>query len=165
MDYPGCQRLFMRVFRFRSSLKRWPTRKASGPERHPFDSAQPITTLLIPKHSDSGCFWSVRWRYRMFQTLWLDYNHNRRVIGTRVVWRWQGSNVNNPSTHHVRFHFLEENWKYQMPVRTEDFDNAIAEVIGTFDGVEEIWEGTVNYYLKERHIGGLADKVPDIWSG
>ena len=52
-----------------------------------------------------------------------------------------------------------------MPVRTEDFDKAIAEVIGTFDGVEEIWEGTVNYYLKERHIGGLADKVPDIWSG
>ena len=25
-----------------------------------------------------------------------------------------------------------------MPVRTEDFDKAIAEVIGTFDGVEEI---------------------------
>ena len=46
-----------------------------------------------------------------------------------------------------------------MPVRPEDFDKAIAEVIGTFDGVEEIWEGIVNYYiLKERHIGGLADR-------
>ena len=46
-----------------------------------------------------------------------------------------------------------------MPVRTEDFDKAKAEVIGTFDGVEEIWEGIVNYYLKERHIGGLAGRL------
>ena len=40
-----------------------------------------------------------------------------------------------------------------MPVRTEDLDkaSAIAEVTGTFDGVEEILEGIVNYYLKERH--------------
>ena len=30
--------------------KKWPARKASGPERHPFDSAEPITTPLIPKH-------------------------------------------------------------------------------------------------------------------
>ena len=82
------------------------------------------------------------------------------MIGTWVVWRWQGSKPNNPSTHHVRcFHCLEENWKYQMPVRTEDFDKAIAEVIGTFYGVEEIWEGIVNYYLKERHIGGFADRL------
>ena len=101
--------------------------------------------------------WLVPWRYRMFQMLWLDYNHNRRVIGTRVVWSWQGSNPNNPNTHHLRFHILEENWKYQMPVRTEDFDKAIAEVIRTFDGVEEIWEGFVNFYLKERYIGGLND--------
>ena len=27
-----------------------------------------------------------------------------------------------------------------MPVRTEDCDKTIAEVIGTFDGVEEIYE-------------------------
>ena len=93
--------------------------------------------------------WLVPWRYRMFQMLWLDYNHNRGVIGTRVVWRWQGSNPNNPSTHDVRFHFLEGNWKCQMPVRTEEFDRATAEVIGTFDGVEEIWEGIVNNYLKK----------------
>ena len=31
-------------------LKKWPARKASGPERHPFDSTEPITTPLIPKH-------------------------------------------------------------------------------------------------------------------
>ena len=71
--------------------------------------------------------WLVPWRYRMFQMLWLEYNHNRRVIRTRVVWRWQRSNPNNPSTHHVRFRFLEENWKHQMPVWTKDLDKAIAE--------------------------------------
>ena len=36
--------------------KKWPERKASGPERHPFDSAEPITTPPIPKHPASGCF-------------------------------------------------------------------------------------------------------------
>ena len=25
-------------------------------KRHPFDSAEPITTPLIPKHPESGCF-------------------------------------------------------------------------------------------------------------
>ena len=43
--------------------------------------------------------------------------------------------------------------KYQMPIRTEDLDKAIAEVIGTFDGVVSMWwmlsaelrEGIVNY--------------------
>ena len=54
--YPGCQRLFMRGFWFRSSLKKWPSRKASEPDRHTFDSAEPITTPLIPKHPESGCF-------------------------------------------------------------------------------------------------------------
>ena len=34
--------------------------------------------------------WLVSLRYRMFQTLLLDFNHNRCMIGTRVVW-------NNPS--------------------------------------------------------------------
>ena len=33
-SYPGCQRLFTRGFRFRSSLKKWHARKASGPERY-----------------------------------------------------------------------------------------------------------------------------------
>ena len=46
----------MRGFRFRSSLKKRPTRKASGPELYPFDSAEPITTPPIPKHLESGCF-------------------------------------------------------------------------------------------------------------
>ena len=51
--------------------------------------------------------WLVPWRCRMFQMLWLDYSHNRRVIGTQVVWRWQRSDPNNPSTHQVRlpYHF------------------------------------------------------------
>ena len=63
------------------------------------------------------------------------------------------SNQNNPSTHHVRFRFSEENWKYQMPVRTKDLDKAIAEVIGTFEGVDEIIallrEGIVNYIQRK----------------
>ena len=54
--YPRCQRLFMRSFRFRSSLKKWPARKASGREHHPLYSTEPITTPLIPKHPESGCF-------------------------------------------------------------------------------------------------------------
>ena len=51
--------------------------------------------------------WLVPWRCRMFQMLWLDYSHNRRVIGTQVVLRWQRSDPNNPSTHQVRlpYHF------------------------------------------------------------
>ena len=40
-------------FQFRSSLKKCPARKASGPERHPFDSAEPIIPYL---HPESGCF-------------------------------------------------------------------------------------------------------------
>ena len=99
----------MRGSQFRSSLKKWPMRKASGPERHPFDSIEPITTPLTPKHPDSGCF--ADW-----------FLHNRRMVGMQVFWRWQRSNPNNPTTHIVRLHFLEENWKYQMAIRTEDFD-------------------------------------------
>ena len=30
--------------------------KSSGPERHPFDSAEPITTPLVLKHPESGFF-------------------------------------------------------------------------------------------------------------
>ena len=138
----------------------------SDPREKPLD--QSAIPLIAPSQLQLRLYqtfriwmfcWLVPWKYRMFQMLWLDYNHNRYVIGTRVVWRWQGANANNPSTHHVRFHFLEGKRKYQTPVRTEDLDMAIAEVIGTFDGVEEIWEGIVNYYLKERHIGGLSDRL------
>ena len=46
-----------------------------------------------------------------------------------------------------------------MPVRTKDLDKAIAEVIGTFEGVEEVIallrEGIVNY-IQRKDIGGLA---------
>ena len=49
-----------------------------------------------------------------------------------------------------------------MPVRTKDLDKAIAEVIGTFEGVEEIIalrrEGIVNY-IQRKDIGGLADRL------
>ena len=117
----------MRGLRFRLSLKKWPARKASGQERHPFDSAEPIA---YTKTSRIWMFcWLIPWRYRMFQTLWLDYNHERRVIGTRVVW-------NNRSTLHVVFVFALWN-----RIETEDLDQAISEVIGTFDGVEEISVG------------------------
>ena len=47
-----------------------------------------------------------------------------------------------------------------MPVGTKDLDKAIAEVIGTFDGVEEI-VALLRLYSKERHVGGLAD--PSRW--
>ena len=43
-------------FRCRLSLQTWPARKASGPERHPFESAEPITTLSTPKHPESGIY-------------------------------------------------------------------------------------------------------------
>ena len=69
------------------------------------------------------------------------------------------SNQNNPSTNHVRFRLLEENWKYQMPVRTKDLDKTIAEVTGTFEGVEEIIALLREGIVKERHIGGLADRL------
>ena len=46
----------MHSFWFRSSLKKGPARKASGSERHPFEGAEPITTPLIAKHPESGCF-------------------------------------------------------------------------------------------------------------
>ena len=52
----------MRGFRFRLSLEKGTARKASGPERHPFDTSEPITTPVIPKHSESGYFadWFLR---------------------------------------------------------------------------------------------------------
>ena len=50
------------------------------------------------------------------------------------------------------FAFYLEDSKYQMAVRIEDIDKAIAEVIGSFDGVEEVTaqqrEGIVNYIFK-----------------
>ena len=154
LTYPRCQRLFMRGFRFRSSLKKWPARKASGPERHPFDSAEPITTPLIPKHPESGCF--ADWFLGDVEC----FKFSDWITITIGAWSGRGwfegdedQIPNNPSTRHVRFCFLEENYKYQMPVRTEDLDEAIAEVIGTFDGVEEISaglrEGILNYMQRK----------------
>ena len=49
-----------------------------------------------------------------------------------------------------------------MPVRTKHLDKVIAEVIGTFEGVEEIIallrEGIVNY-IQRKDIRGLADRL------
>ena len=49
-----------------------------------------------------------------------------------------------------------------MAVRTEDYNKTVAEVIGTFDGVEEISveqrEGIVNY-IQRKDISGLADRL------
>ena len=114
----------MRGLRFGLSLKKWPARKASGQERHPFDSAEPIA------YTKTWMFcWLIPWRYRMFQRLWLDYNHKRLVIGTQMVW-------NNRSILHVVFVFA-----FWNRIGTKDLDQAISEVIGTFDGVEEISVG------------------------
>ena len=50
-----------------------------------------------------------------------------------------------------------------MAVRIEDIDKAIAEVIGSYDGVEEsncaTKRGYCKLYLKERHIVGLPDRL------
>ena len=43
----------MRGFAFGQVLKSDPREK---PLSHPVDSAEPITTLLIPEHPESGCF-------------------------------------------------------------------------------------------------------------
>ena len=53
----------------------------------------------------------------------------------------------------MRFHFLEENWDYLIPVRMEDSEKAIATVIVIFDGEEEISadlrESIVNYVQRK----------------
>ena len=36
----------MHGFQFQLSLKQWPAQKASGQERHPFDSVEPMITHL-----------------------------------------------------------------------------------------------------------------------
>ena len=79
--------------------------------------------------------------------------------GTRVVWRWQGLIASNPSTCYLGFLlFTLEDSIYKMAVWIEDTDKAIAEVIGSFDGVEEVI-AQQNLYSKERHIDGLADQL------
>ena len=52
----GARAFSCTVFYFGQVLEKGPARKASGPERHPFDSTKPITTPVIPKHPESGCF-------------------------------------------------------------------------------------------------------------
>ena len=76
----------MRDFRFRSSLKKGPARKASGPGRHTFDSAEPITTPLIPKHPESGILLIASLKISNASNALIGLqSRNRRVIGARVV--------------------------------------------------------------------------------
>ena len=58
--------------------------------------------------------------------------------------------ASNPSTCYLGFLlFTLEDSVYKMAVRIEDIDKAIAEVIGSFHGVEEVIaqqrEGIMNY--------------------
>ena len=153
-----------------------PARKAYGPERYPFDSAEP-STLLKPKHPEFGCFadWFL-WDVECFKCSdWITV-----TIGAWSGRRWFESDKDQMQTIHLEscmflpFDFcsylqdmkycklyislnkyvvvvvvvvLEENWKYRMAVWT------IAKVIRTFDGVEGISaeqkEGIVNYVQRK----------------
>ena len=121
--------------------KKRPARKAFGPERHPFDSAEP-STLLIPKHPEFGCFVDrCLWDVECFKCSdWITVREARDQDAG-------GLKVTQSISSHVCFCLLEENWKYQMAVR------AIAKVIRTFDGVEGISaeqkEGIVNYIQRK----------------
>ena len=85
----------------------------SEPRKKPLD--QSAIPLIAPSQLQPRLYLNIR-----------NLNVLLRVIGTRVVW-------NNPSTHHACFVFVF--WKR---IETEDLDQAIAEVTGTFDGEEEI---------------------------
>ena len=155
-DYPGCQRLFMRGFRFRLSLKKWPARKVSGPDRHPFDSAEPNTTLIISKHPESGCF--AYWFLGDIEC----FKRSDWITITTDAWSGRGwFEGDKDQIQTIQAHITDVwNWKYQIPVCNEDLDKVIAEVTGTFDGVEEIRaelrEGIVNYKFQ---------LLPGIWVG
>ena len=121
-------------FRFRSSLKKWTAQKASGPERHPLDSAEPITTRLILKHPESECF-AARDRdagvlkqsnhtSRMFCFCFLEENWNRRFRPgySRSHWniRWWGGNTCGIKRGHCNYiQRIDRLWKITaVPVTT-----------------------------------------------
>ena len=68
-------------------------------------------------------------------------------------------------SHTVRFSLFtwEENWKYQLAVRMEGLDKAIANVNGTSNGVEEISaeqrEGIVNYIQRKDILTGYGKSL------
>ena len=111
--------------------KKRPPRKAFGPERHPFDSAE-SSTLLIPKHLEFGCFADrFLWDVECFKCSdWITVREARDqdAGGLKVTKIKCKQSISS----HICFCRLEESWKYQMAVR------AIAKVIRTFDGVEGI---------------------------
>ena len=135
--------------------KKRPARKAFGPERHPFDSAEP-STLLIPKHPEFGRFADrFLWDVECFKCSdWITVREARDqdAGGLKVTKIKCKQSISS----HVCFCLLEENWKYQMAVR------AIAKVIRTFDGGGNkcrTKRGHCKLYSKERQIGSLADRL------
>ena len=166
---PGCQRLFTRSFQFRSSLQKSPVRKASGPEGHPFDSAEPMTTPLIPKHPESGCFadWFLGDGKCFKCSDWITI-----TIGARSGRGWFKGDKDQIQTILAHVTYIFTSWKRignirSVCVRTEDLDKAgahlldkaKAEVIGTFDCVEEISaelrENIVNYIQRKDKLAVL----------
>ena len=85
----------------------------SEPRKKPLD--QSAIPLIAPNQLQPRLYLNIR-----------NLTVLLRVIGTQVFW-------NNPSTHHACFVFV-----FWRRIETEDLDQAIAEVTGTFDGEEEI---------------------------
>ena len=54
--FPWVPEAFHTRFPVLVKFSKSPAQKASGPEGHPFDSAEPMPTPLIPKHPESGYF-------------------------------------------------------------------------------------------------------------
>ena len=138
--------------------KKRPARKASGPERHPFDSAEP-STLLIPKHPEFGCFadWFL-WDIECFKCSdWITV-----TIGAWSGHRWFESDKDQMQTiQHASRMFLPfgrelENWKYQMAVRTIANHRNIWWCGGNKSAEQK--EGIVNYIQRK-------DILAVLWTG
>lgn len=104
--YSGCQRLFIRGSQCRSSLQKWPARKACGPERHPFESAEPITTLFTPNHPESGI-------YARFATTYLHpgVNWYANVAIITFFHKFSNNQISCKSIFFVQWTFFKQiNW-------------------------------------------------------
>ena len=104
--------------------------------------------------------WLVPWRCRMFQILWLDYNHNRRMIGTRVVWRWRRSNSKQSKYTSRTFLLLGRELEISDACTNGRFrwGNSWSHWNIRWCGGNKCGtkRGHFKLYAKERHIGGLA---------
>ena len=126
-----------------------------------------MTTPLIPKHPESGCFadWFLGDGECFKCSDWIMI-----TIGAWSRHRWFEGDKGQIQTIQAHITYVFTSWKrignirclYEpVCVRTEDFDKAgahlldkaKAKVIGTFDGVEEIStelrEGIVNYIQRK----------------